>query len=112
MILAVGVDIVEVERIRRAMRRPRFIERILTEREREVCQGAQCLAGRWAAKEAVVKVFGRQFGWHTVEILSRENQAPRVEVHHGRFDPQKHKVHVSISHESAFAVAVAILEQI
>jgi phosphopantetheine--protein transferase-like protein len=69
---AVGVDLIEIERVRRALERyPRFRERCFTEAERAYCDSrpnpAQSYAGRFAGKEAVGKALGfgvaRAFAW-------------------------------------------------
>ena len=75
----VGVDIIEIERIERALERPGFRERCFTEAEREYCDSrprpAQSYAGRFAGKEAVGKALGfgvaRQFAWREIEIVGR-----------------------------------------
>jgi holo-[acyl-carrier protein] synthase len=77
MIIAIGTDIIEVERIRRAIDDPRtgkrFLQRVYTEGEIAYClkrrRSAESFAARFAAKEAVMKVLGRGFGggitrWH------------------------------------------------
>ena len=112
MIVGLGIDIVEIERIRRAMQNPRFLERILTPAEREYCTSAQRVAGRWAAKEAVAKAVGLQLSWQDVEILPDETGEPRAKVDSRHLDPGRMKLKVSISHERKNAVAVATLERI
>lgn len=112
MIVGLGVDIVEIERIRHAMRHPRFIERILTPAEREFCITPMQVAGRWAAKEAVAKAVGLQLTWHDVEILPDELGLPNAKVASHHFDPSRLRLKVSISHERSNAVAVAILERV
>jgi holo-[acyl-carrier protein] synthase len=67
MIISIGIDIVEVYRIRETLARtPRFAERVFTEKEREYCDGkgaaaAQSYAARFAAKEAFLKAL--KTGW-------------------------------------------------
>ena len=88
--MKVGVDLIEIDRIRRALERyPRFRERCFTEAERAYCESranpAQSYAGRFAGKEAVGKALGfgvaRAFAWRDVEIVGR----PKPAVHlHGR----------------------------
>lgn len=105
MIAGVGLDIVSVDRIAHAMRNPRFLDRILTPRERESCRTAQQVAGRWAAKEAVAKAVGTHLRWQEVEVLNDASGKPVARVH-GR----TLKLRVSISHEQGMAAAVVILE--
>jgi len=76
VIVGLGVDLVEVSRIRRALKSPRFIERILTESERLEPLSAERIAGRWAAKEAVAKAVGVFLRWHDVEIHNLTSGAP------------------------------------
>lgn len=102
---------VEIDRIARAMRRPRFLERVLTPLEREFCIKPQQVAGRWAAKEAVVKALGLPLSWHEVEILPDELGVPRAQVRSVHYDPSRLRINVSISHERTHAVAVAVLER-
>ncbi|CAN5685611.1 holo-ACP synthase [soil metagenome] len=113
MVVGLGLDIVEVARIERAMaKNPRFIERILTPREREFCADARRVAGRWAAKEAVYKALGLPLGWQDIEILPDELGVPKVRVRSSDFDPRRLKIHVSITHERNQAAAVALLERV
>lgn len=112
MIVRIGIDIVEVARIERAMRRPGFLERILTPEERVLCKTPARVAGRWAAKEAIAKVVGLSLGWQEVEILADETRAPRAVVHSRKWNPRKFRLHISITHEKNIAAAVAILESL
>ncbi len=104
MIQGIGVDIVSVDRIAKAMRRPGFVDRILTPAERERPLTPQYVAGRWAAKEAVAKAFGHALSWQEIEIVGFGapicHVAPRLNG----------KVWVSISHERDHAVGMAVLE--
>ena len=109
MILAIGVDIVQVSRIREAMQRESFASKILTPNELKLSRTPQFVAGRWAAKEAVAKAVGTHLAWHDVEILANEDGKPIATVSGLSADCQ---VHVSISHEKDHAVGMAILEQI
>jgi len=108
VIVGIGVDIVEVERIRKAMSTPAFTQKILTEAERANGRHNDPLyvAGRWAAKEALHKAFSSVTRWHDVEVIS--NPAPTMTV---RGLPPDHQVHVTISHERGHAVAMVILEK-
>lgn len=103
MIAGLGIDIVEVERIARAMRRPRFARRVLTDRERELYQTPERIAGRWAAKEAITKCLGERIGYQQIEVLPDASGAPVVRLQ-GRPAP----ILLSISHERSAACAIAI----
>ncbi|RYG40833.1 holo-[acyl-carrier-protein] synthase [bacterium] len=111
MVVGLGMDIVEVGRIERAMKNPRFVERILTPREREFCTDPRRVAGRWAAKEAVYKAVGLPLGWQDIEILPDEVGSPRVRIVRADFDTRRLKIHVTITHERGHAAAVALLER-
>lgn len=112
MILRVGIDVVEIDRIAHAMRRKAFLERILTPEERLLCKTPQRVAGRWAAKEAVAKAIGIELTWHQVEILADETRAPRAVINSPKWNPRKYRIHISISHERNLAAAVAVLEKV
>ncbi|HEX6513501.1 MAG TPA: holo-ACP synthase [Chloroflexota bacterium] len=115
---AVGVDVVEIPRIRQAAERfgGRFLDRVYTSAEQAYCRGrAPQLAGRFAAKEAVSKALGtgiRHIHWRNIEILPNKAGAPRVTLHgraQQRFEALKlRSMEVSISHSRDNAVAVAI----
>ena len=86
MIVAIGIDIIEVARIREVLlRTPRFAERVFTQAERNYCDArgavaAQHYAARFAAKEAALKALqtGWRGGisWQDVEVAARESGAP------------------------------------
>jgi holo-[acyl-carrier protein] synthase len=85
--LAVGVDIIEVDRIRRVYEKhpERFQQRVFTELEVQQCRGkAARLAGRFAAKEAISKALGtglRGVKWREMEIVQLRSGRPSVRLH-------------------------------
>jgi holo-[acyl-carrier protein] synthase len=112
-----GIDIIKVDRIRRALARfgARFALRVLTPAEqRYVRDRPETLAGRWAAKEAVSKVLGlgvRGIGWREIEVERLPTGQPAIRLH-GRAAARAEqlgmgRIAVSISHEADYAVAVA-----
>ncbi|HLQ31644.1 MAG TPA: holo-ACP synthase [Chloroflexota bacterium] len=115
---AVGVDIIEIGRVRGSLQRfgDRFLDRVYTAAEQAYCCGrAPQLAGRFAAKEAVSKALGtgiRRIHWRNIEILPNRAGAPRVTLHgpaQQRFESLGlTSMEVSISHSRDNAVAVAI----
>ncbi len=120
MILGVGTDIARVERIRKL--RPESVTRLLTPREKTYCRrySDPCvrIAGRFAAKEAVLKALGTGLrggiSWHQMEILPDALGAPRIEFS-GAARRRLHEIgathcHISISHQDDYAVAFAVLE--
>ncbi len=116
MIIGIGIDIVEMERVQHTYeRQPKFVERILTETELRYFhtlkrrKSLEFLAGRFAAKEAYAKAagtgIGRCLSWKDIQILPNEAGKPIIEDR----DPEW-SAHVSISHSKEFAVAQVILE--
>ncbi|CAN5642354.1 holo-ACP synthase [soil metagenome] len=107
---AIGIDVVEIERLRSALlRTPSLERRLFTEGERRHCRAASDpvihLAGTLAAKEAVIKALrlGSLVAWGArIEILRDADGAPRALV-------QDRVVAVSISHDGPVAVAVALV---
>ena len=121
MILGIGVDIVEISRIERLVRRPRFLKRVFTQSEcgrfELLSDPAQTAAGVFAAKEAVAKALGTGFSGFTtrdIEILTDSLGAPFVRLHSGAFERFSclggAMMHVTISHERGVAIAMAVLE--
>src|SRR5271154_7002340 len=124
MILGIGIDIIEVNRIQASYEKfgERFVRRILLEGEIAYCLShknpAPFVAARFAAKEAISKAFGTgigaQLGWRDMEICKKESGEPFV-VLHGRgkklFESRGAKrLLVSLSHTENYAAATAILE--
>ena len=96
MIVSVGVDLIEIERIQKALEDPqigmRFRNRVFTEKEIQYCEAKQrgryeSYAGRFAAKEAVMKALGRGWGakvtWIEIEVARARSGKPDI-VLHGR----------------------------
>ncbi len=115
MITGIGVDIIEVARIRKAIERnPRFVERIFTDRETAYCAGKknrfQHLAARFAAKEAFFKALGRPVAWVEAETVNLPSGRPELVIHTSG-DLGFDRVHVSLSHLADYAVAVVVLEK-
>jgi holo-[acyl-carrier protein] synthase len=116
--LAVGVDIIEVERVARGKARygRRFEDRFFTAREQEQCAGrAASLAGRFAVKEAVGKALGTGIGdiaWKEIEILNDARGRPVLTLHGAaaRLAAERGLRHwaVSLSHTTTHAVGLAM----
>lgn len=118
MNLVTGVDLIEIERIRDAMKLhgDRFLNRIYTEKEIAENSGRiESLAGRFAAKEAVAKSLGCGIGdvaWKEIEIL-RGNSGEPILVLHGAAEKKSKdrgvvRWSVSVSHTKTHAVALAV----
>jgi len=110
-IVGIGIDIVDVGRIRAAMRSARFLPRILRPEEVHSNPSAEWVAGRWAAKEAIAKALGIHLRWHDVSIVSGSDGKPSAVLHHSR-NPIPIYIHLSISHEHQYAVAMAVAETV
>jgi holo-[acyl-carrier protein] synthase len=117
----VGVDLIEIARIRRALERyPRFRERCFTEAERAYCDSrpnpAESYAGRFAGKEAVGKALGigvaRAFAWKDIEIAGRPKPAVRLSGRVGTWanEAEAGAIDLSMSHSRELANAVAVVE--
>ena len=114
--LVVGIDIIEIERIRRALNcfGERFLERVYTEREVEEVKGSVAsLGARFAAKEAAMKALGGGITFREVEIR-REGEAPHI-LFWGRAREKARRmnlrrVEVSLSHCRDYAVAIVVGE--
>ena len=112
MILGVGVDVVEIARIEHAIQlRPRFLARVFTDGEQEIVRMPHEAAGRWAAKEAIIKCVGYRLPWRDMEILRDRYGKPlaRILPDIGRGPVQ---IHVSITHDAGLAIAFAVMERI
>jgi len=126
MIVSIGIDIIEVARVREVLQRtPRFTERVFTAAERVYCDSrgavaAQHYAARFAAKEAALKALktGWRGGisWQDVEIGSQESGAPFLTFHGEAkqlFEESGATVaHLSISHTTQHAIAQVVLEKV
>jgi holo-[acyl-carrier protein] synthase len=127
MIVGVGVDAVDIERVEQmhAAHGDRLLARVLTEAELGYLSNkafpAQHIAVRLAAKEAAYKALSgnddaRAIGWREIEVLSRSDGAPELRLHGraaGRFaELRGTSIHVSLTHSQATAVAVVIIERL
>lgn len=118
MILGIGTDMIEIERIRKACEKKAFLVRAYTEQEcRQTKGNASSLAGNFAVKEAVSKVFGtgfRTFMPIDVEVLRDEAGKPYVVLHGGAKELAETlgmvRIHVSISNTAEHAFGFAIGE--
>jgi holo-[acyl-carrier protein] synthase len=114
----IGIDIIEIERIKQATARwgARFLSRIYTESELILCQGrAESLAARFAAKEAVMKALTVQISastWKEIEILAGSEGEPLVCLHGQALDLAAKLglsgFAVSLSHSRENAIALVI----
>jgi holo-[acyl-carrier protein] synthase len=113
----VGLDVIEIARIRRALERPGFRERCFTHAERDYCDGRpnppQHYAARFAGKEAIGKALGCgvNFTWREIEIAGRPKPGVRLsgrtkawadKVRAGRID-------LSMTHSKELAAAICVV---
>ncbi len=117
---AIGVDMIETERVAQSVARfgERFLRRVYTERELAYCRGRiNSLAVRWAAKEATAKALGTGIGevsWQEIEVVSQANQRPTIQLH-GTAATLARQLGlsgfaVSLSHTKAYAIAFVVGE--
>lgn len=119
MIVGIGNDIIEIARIEKAIQRhgEPLLERLFTQKERAYCakyaEPARHYAGRFAAKEAIVKALGTGFrrgiSWQDIEILNDTQGKPEVALStklQERFPNVSILISISHSHHSAIATAL------
>ncbi|WP_062350850.1 holo-ACP synthase [Bacillus kwashiorkori] len=117
MIIGIGMDIVELQRMEEKLaRNPRLSEKILTENEYAVFKNlsfkrqVEFLAGRFAAKEAYAKAvgtgIGAQISLQDIEVATDELGKPFIK------EPQSEGVHLTITHSSQNALAQVIIEKV
>lgn len=123
MIYGIGIDICEVHRFERLVKKQAFLNKVFTVNEIEYCSrhgnSEQNYAARFAAKEAFVKAMGTGFGrkgisLKEIEILKDELGKPYIKLH-GKtqdsvYEDGDKNILLSISHEEKTAVAVVIIE--
>jgi len=115
--MRIGVDLIEIGRIERALRRTGFRERVFTDAEREYCDSrpnpAQHYAARFAGKEAIGKALGCgvNFTWREIEIAGRPKPGVQLSgwtkawgerVNAGAID-------LSMTHSKELAAAIAVV---
>lgn len=127
MIIAVGTDVIEVERVARAVDHQRwgarFRERVFTAGEIAYCtrrrRHAESFAARFAAKEAVMKALGTGYAkgvwWRDIEVV-RTSGAPRIVLHGGAAATAARlgitRWHLSLTHTAGQALAHVIAESV
>jgi holo-[acyl-carrier protein] synthase len=118
-IVGLGVDICEIERMERALdRHPTMRERVFTAEERAYCDSkarpAESYAGRFAAREAVIKALGGYRGkrWQDISVTRAPSGAPTIRLHGNakvRADRLGiDRVLITFTHERTNAVAFAV----
>ncbi len=125
-IVSLGLDLMQISRMERVLesRGQRFLDRIFTREEQAYCERrslrrATHYAGRYAVKEAVMKILGtgwtRGVRWVDIEVRRAPGQAPEVHLHGvcGEIADRRgiDRVHITITHDADMAAAVAIGER-
>ena len=122
MIIGIGCDIIEINRVEKAVKSESFKQRVFTKAEIAYCEsrGKQqfaSFAARFAAKEAVLKAFGtglRGGALTDIEVLNDELGCPQMTLtaYHKELAESKgvQKIHVSLSHSKDSAMAYVVLE--
>ena len=124
MILGIGTDLAEVDRIRNSVEQygDRFLNRVYTQKERDYAFSkanfAERLAARFAAKEAGMKAIGtgwrRGVTWKDFEVVNERSGRPALNLSGVAADISAQlgvkRVTISLTHTSAIAFAVVILE--
>lgn len=120
--IGLGLDLVEVDRMRRALTRtPGLVERLFTPAERaysaQAADPAERFAVRFAAKEAVMKALGvglGAVGWHDIEVTRTEAGVPGVRLAGRALELADaagvRRWHLSLSHTATVAEAIAVCE--
>lgn len=125
MIVGIGIDIVEITRLRDTLERQkdRFLRRVFTAAEQEYCAAHRDpvphYAARFAAKEALFKAIGtgwaKGVSWLDVEVLRGREGPPSITLSGEAKKLSEalavHSVHVSLSHSVENATAIVILEK-
>ncbi|MBI5789460.1 MAG: holo-ACP synthase [Candidatus Schekmanbacteria bacterium] len=122
MIKGIGVDLVNIRRVEDIVKRwgEKFLPRVFTSAEIDYAYRHKnpypYLAARFAAKEAMLKALGKGIGqgidWRDIEVSSTGFTAPQIVCHDQALQhlPAGCKIHLSISHDSEYAIAQVVLE--
>lgn len=118
MSLSTGIDMIETERIARALDRfgARFANRIFTAQEQAHCHGrVPSLAARFALKEAVAKALGTGIGdmrWLDIEVINDDRGRPELRLHHKAQSMAQAQGltewSISLTHTNTHALATAV----
>ena len=122
MVIGIGIDLVEIHRMKKAVENPLFVQRVFTPAEQVYCnsrgrQGAASYAARFAAKEAVMKALGTGLSgggtWQDVEVLPDDQGKPVMKLT-GYFAQLTEslrvaQIFVSLSHAQEYAIAQVLL---
>ena len=123
MILGIGIDILEIARMKTIIEKDdRFVQRIFTPEEIHYCSSKvikeQHFAARFTAKEAFFKALGlgwrNGMSWKEVSIVNDQLGKPEIKINgetRNFFEKNSyHKIHLSVSHSKRYAVSMVIIE--
>jgi holo-[acyl-carrier protein] synthase len=126
VIVGIGVDLAEVDRIRDALERPatgaRFRQRVFTVGEQAYCERRrgryESYAARFAAKEATMKALGRgwsaEVGWTDIEVVRERGGRPTIRLHGRAAEFAKRlgvaRLHLALTHTADTAMAEVVAE--
>lgn len=121
MVLGIGIDIIEISRVKESIENfgDRFLNKVYTENELNYCLSKmnkyQHLAARFAAKEAVYKALStgwkEELSWHNIEIFNESSGMPFAKLH-GKLESflkDEKELKISISHSKDYVACVAII---
>ncbi len=117
MIKGTGIDIIKIDRIKRAADKwgQRFLRRIFSEDELNYCSAKgnsfESLAARFAAKEAFIKAIGTRIDFKSIKIYNEPSGRPYLIVEDSSL-PSNLRFHLSLSHDSEYAIATVIVEEL
>jgi holo-[acyl-carrier protein] synthase len=126
MILGIGTDLIEIDRIEKALRKfpQRFKQRVFTTQEQVYAEKSHYPAARYAkrftAKEAFLKALGtglsQGISWHDIEVLNNAQGQPELRIHgqalavlQARCGNQAFKCHLSLTDTASFAQAFVVI---
>lgn len=123
MIRGVGVDVVDIQRMKETLvdQGERFLRKVFTDAEVDYCERKprpyEHYAARFAAKEAVSKALETgwtgTFRWKDVEVLNEPSGAPKVTLRNETAERlRSHRVHLSLSHSEQTVVAFVVIEEL
>ncbi|NLT50609.1 MAG: holo-ACP synthase [Ignavibacteria bacterium] len=121
MVIGVGIDIIEIERIKKSVDKlgSKFLDKIYTELEKQYSLSKankyQHLAARFAAKEAIIKalssIYNEGFRWKDIEIFNESGGMPKVKLS-GKLESlinSEMDLKISMSHSENYVTCFAIL---
>jgi len=111
MVSGIGVDIEEIKRFKKTCKDRHFLELIFTEKEIEYCERKKepyiSFAGKFSAKEAVIKAYDKKIPIKNIEVINLESGKLSIKIN-GKID---NKIKCSISHTKDYAVGFVVINE-